>query len=330
MRLPLVAAAILFATTGMAAPLSSGTDSVVTETMSAQARHAKLVGTLMMPTGSGPFPVALIIGGSGPVDRDGNSRAGFHSDLYKLIAEGLVKRGIATLRYDKRGVGASTTTQSEDAIRFDDYIDDALTFAKRLESDKRFSRVAIIGHSEGSLIGLVASRRDPHVSAYVSLEGPGRSVAAIIEEQVRAQGAPPYIIDEVEDYDKSLLAGTIVPSPDPQLAAIFRPSVQPYLISEYRHDPAVEIAKLKIPALIIQGTTDLQVDVQDAKLLAQANPRARLTIIDGMNHILRDAPSDRQANYATYSEPALPLSPQVVPTIADFLLHQSHRVQSGS
>ena len=333
MRFALVAAAIVFAATVTSAPLArAGTQrgAIVSETISVQSQSAKLVGTLLLPAGRGPFPVALIIGGSGPVDRDGNNNAGLHSDAYKLLAEGLAQRGVATLRYDKRGVGASTNKKSEDAIRFDDYVDDALAFAKHLEADKRFSRVAIIGHSEGSLIGLVASRRDPRVSAFVSLEGPGRTVAAVIEEQIRAQGAPESIMDEIEAYDKSLIAGTIVPSPDPRLAALYRPSVQPYLISEYRHDPSAEIAKLKIPVLIVQGTTDLQVSVLDAQLLARAKPDARLSIIDGMNHLLRDAPPDRQANIATYNAWTTPLDAAVIPAVAKFLLDQSHRVQSGS
>jgi uncharacterized protein len=284
----------------------------------AAAGGVKLAGTLTIPAGQGPFPVALIIAGSGPVDRDGNAGQ-VKTDAYKLLAAGLAAHGIATLRYDKRGVGASPTLQSEDQLRFDDYVDDAVVLTHYLETRKEFSSVSIIGHSEGSLIGMLAAQRDSNVKALVSLEGAGRDLATLLEEQMQAGGAPPQIVSEMAAYDKLLLAGKTVPSPDPLLSELFRPSVQPYLISEYRYDPAAEIAKLKIPVLIVEGTTDLQVGATDANRLAAADPQAKLVVVAGMNHMLRDA-ANRQQNLATYVKPALPLDPKLVPAIAAFLL----------
>jgi alpha-beta hydrolase superfamily lysophospholipase len=293
------------------------------EPVTAPVSGGHLSGTLLLPPGNGPFPVALIIAGSGPTDRDGNYPPVLKTDAYKKLAQGLAARGIATLRYDKRGIGTSSNTQTEKDVRFDDFVNDALALTKVLEADKRFSSVSIIGHSEGSLIGMVAAAQDAHVGAFVSLEGAGRDLATIINAQVAAGGASQAIVDEVSAINASLVAGKTVPSPDPQLLALFRPSVQPYLISEYRHDPAVDIVKLTIPTLIVQGTTDIQVGVADAKLLAGAAPKAKLVLIDGMNHILRDAPLDRAQNIATYSDPTLPLNAKVVPAIADFILGAS-------
>lgn len=279
-----------------------------------------LAGTLTLPSGSGPFPVALIVAGSGPVDRDGNEGSALQSDVYKKLAAGLAGAGIATLRYDKRGVGASVTGQSESALRFDDYVNDALALAAWLEKDPRFSSVAVIGHSEGSLIGILAAQRDPHIRALVSLEGAGRDLGAIIDEQIRnSPGTPPSLVDEVVRINASLRAGKTVPDPDPRLASLFRPSVQPYLISEYRYDPAKEIAKLTIPVLIVHGTSDIQVSAADAHLLAEGDPRAKTLTIDGMNHLLVDAPVDRSANLATYMQPSLPLAPALVPALVAFL-----------
>lgn len=278
-----------------------------------------LSGTLVLPKGPGPFPVALIIAGSGPTDRNGNS-AMLKTDAYKKLAQGLAAQGIATLRYDKRGIGQSVVSQKEADVRFDDFVNDALALTSLLEHDKRFSSVSVIGHSEGSLIGMVAAERDPRVRSVVSLEGAGRNLATIIDEQVRANpNNPPGIIKEVDSINASLLAGKTVANVDPVLAPLFRPSVQPYLISEYKYDPATVIAKLNVPVLIVQGTTDLQVGVADGKRLAAANPKAKLVLIPGMNHILVDAPADRAQNLQTYANPALPLNAQLVPAIAHFL-----------
>lgn len=285
----------------------------------AAAGGVRLSGTLTLPAGKGPFPVALIIAGSGPTDRDGNGPY-IKTDMYKLLAQGLAAHGIATLRYDKRGIGASVTAQSEAQLRFDEYVDDAVALTHYLASREEFSRISIIGHSEGSLIGILAAQRDPNVKALVSLAGVGRNAATVIEEQVRAGGASPAVQAEVAAYNKSLLAGKPVPSPDPTLNVLFRSSVQPYLISWYRYDPAVEITKLKIPVLIVQGATDLQVSVTDANLLATADPQAKLLVMQGMNHILRDAPADQKQNAATYQDPTLPLNAKLVPAIASFLL----------
>ncbi len=281
-----------------------------------------LSGTLMLPPGNGPFPVALIIAGSGPTDRNGNNTMGVTGNIYMKLAQGLAADGIATLRYDKRGIGTSVVNQTESDARFDDFVNDALSLAGYLERDPRFNSVSIIGHSEGSLIGIVAAERDPHIRALVSLEGAGRNLAAIIDEQVsNSPGLSPEVVNQVRSINASLLAGKTVAiaSPTPLLLALFRPSVQPYVISEYKYDPAKELAKLKIPVLIIHGTTDLQVSATDAKLLAAADPKATVVTIDGMNHVLVDAPADPAANAATYTQPALPLSAKLVPTIAQFL-----------
>jgi uncharacterized protein len=161
----------------------------------------RLSGTLTIPAGAGPFPVALIIAGSGPIDRDGNG-GGVKTDAYKLLVAGLAAHGIATLRYDKRLIGASYAPQTEAETRFDNFVDDAVALTHYLESLKQFSSVSIIGHSEGSLIGMIAAQRDSNVKGLVSLEGSGRDLATVLEEQVRAGGAPPQITSEVAAYDK--------------------------------------------------------------------------------------------------------------------------------
>jgi len=317
--LGVAACAVLLAVSLWRLPATAATGGE--EAVSAPIPGGHLAGTLLLPDGDAPFPVALLIAGSGPTDRDGNAAGGLRTDAYKKLAQGLAARGIATLRYDKRFLGTGAPQQSESQLRLEDLVDDALTMCALLESDKRFASVSIIGHSEGALIGTLAAQRDPHIRSLISLEGPGRNLAAILNEQVRANPAnPPEIVAEVERINAALLAGNLVPDPNPLLVGLFRPSVQPYLISEYRYDPAAEIAKVTIPTLIVQGTSDLQVGMPDAHRLAAANPHATLTVIDGMNHVLVDAPADRAGNFATYVDPALPLHPQLIPAIAPMIL----------
>jgi uncharacterized protein len=274
-------------------------------------------GTLLVPASAQPVPVVLLIAGSGPTDRDGNSRAGVQSDAYKLLAEGLAAKGLASFRYDKLGVGKSLVPDmKEDSLTFDHYIDDAVAWAAHLAQDARFARIVIAGHSEGSLVGLVAAQRAP-VGAFVSLAGPGRSIDQVINQQMTAQ--PETVRQLVADGLAKLKAGQRIESPSPMLAALFRPSVQPYLISWLRYDPAAELAKLTVPVLIVQGTTDLQVPESEADLLRQALPKAQYLRLDGMNHVFKTAPAAPAENQATYRQPALPLADGLVTGLVTFI-----------
>jgi pimeloyl-ACP methyl ester carboxylesterase len=277
-----------------------------------------IYGTLTMPKNvSGKIPVVLIIAGSGPTDRDGNSPGlGLNANIYKLLAYDLGKAGIASVRYDKRMVGQSIGTEKEKDLRFDDYIDDAMGLIGMLTDDDRFSKVIVAGHSEGSLIGMIACQDEP-VKGFISLAGAGQPAEKILTEQLKSQ--PQYLQDSFKRMMDSLKRGKTYPDIDPALYTIARPSVQPYIMSWCRRSPQVEIKKLKIPILIIQGTTDLQVSVDNATKLKDAKSNATLDIIHGMNHILKDAPIDKDQNMATYKDPDLPLDAQMVTDMIDFI-----------
>ena len=277
-----------------------------------------IFGTLMLPANQdqGPaLPVALIIAGSGPTDRDGNN-ASMKNDSLKLLAQALAKRGIAILRYDKRAIAASAGAAKNEAdLRFENYIDDAKGWVALLKADRRFSKVTVIGHSEGSLIGMVAATT---ADQYVSIAGVGRPADETLKIQLQAQ--PKSVQDLCFPIIDSLKKGQLVSDVSPMLAALFRPSVQPYLISWFKYDPQNEIKKLKIPVLIVQGTSDIQVSVDDAQRLAAANPQAKLVLIEHMNHIFRTVDGDRQANIATYTDASLPIAGKLPEYIADFIL----------
>lgn len=306
--------------TPIVAPASSAiSDPSLTESpVTVKTLAGTLSGTLTMPKdASGKIPVVLIIAGSGPTDRNCNSGFGLKTDAFKYLAEGLGKAGIASLRYDKRGVGQSVSSQKEIDTKFTDLSDDAGALLVKLQEDDRFSKVFVLGHSEGSLVGMVACYTAENLGGFISLAGPGRTGEVIIKEQMKS--APPSVVAEFKTITDSLRKGKTIPKVDPALYALARPSVQPFLMSEIFIDPTRVIKKIKLPILIIQGTNDLQVTVTDAELLKKAKSEATLKIINEMNHVLKQAPADSQQNMATYIDPSLPLHPELVPDIVNFI-----------
>ena len=293
------------------------TDTSYTETpITLETKTGKIFGTLCTPKIFNKIPLALIIAGSGPTDRNGNNAMGLQTDTYKILAHKLAASNIATLRYDKRGIGESKDAMGkEDDLRFEDYIHDASDWLAILKKDKRFSEVDIKGHSEGSLIGMVAAREN--TNKYISLAGIGQTADKTLKLQLAHQ--PKMIQDSAYPILDSLAAGKTVKDVPSILVALFRPSVQPYEISWFKYDPSAEIKKLKMPILILQGTSDLQVTVEDAKMLKAADTSAKLVLLDGMNHILRKVGDDKQANMKSYSDPTLPLDEELVTDIIGFI-----------
>jgi fermentation-respiration switch protein FrsA (DUF1100 family) len=266
-------------------------------------------GTLTMPKDAdGKVPVVLIIAGSGPTDRDGNSaKAGLNGNTYKMLANELGKKGIATVRYDKRLVGQSVSTTKEKELRFEDYVDDAVSLINMLSEDQRFSKVIVLGHSEGSLVGILSVRDQP-ANALISVAGAGRPGDILVTEQMKSQ--PKFLADNFKVMLDSLRKGKFTENNniDIKLYPLARRDIQPYLMSWFRYDPVREMKKVKIPVLILQGTTDLQIPVTDAEKLKKAKSEATLVIVNGMNQ-----------NIATYNKPDLPLKPEAVNSIVTFV-----------
>lgn len=285
---------------------------------------AALHGTLLTPEGVSRPPAVLIISGSGPTDRDGNNPMGVRAQSLKLLAEGLAGRGVASLRFDKRGIAASAAAAPSEAdLRFETYVADARSWASRLRREVGRPCVWLAGHSEGALVAQAAARDNAEVCGLVLISGAGRKAGEAVREQLSAalpEPARTAVLAAVSELE----AGRTVPSPPPP-AALFRPSVQPYLISWFRYDPAELLRAYAGPVLIVQGSTDLQVTTADADRLAAAQPRARRVDLKGVNHVLKLAPADRAANIATYGDPALPLAPGVVDAVAEFVLAKRFR-----
>jgi len=278
----------------------------------------ELFGSLLLPKSDNPVPVVLILAGSGPTDRDGNNPDGGRNDSLKRLAWVLAKHNIASVRYDKRGVAASRpATPDERNLSVEGYVDDAVAWSQKLKSDPRFGPLIVLGHSEGALIATLAAPR-ADAAALISLSGSARPVDQVIREQLARSLPPPLMLRSNQILD-SLKAGHTdadVPAP---LQPIFRPSVQPYLISLFRQDPAKAFAQLKMPALIVQGSNDMQVGVGDAQALKAAKPDAELVVIEGMNHVMRIVPADVKRQLASYKDPNLPLAAELGGKLIEFI-----------
>jgi uncharacterized protein len=300
---------------GLTAPVKAQSPQATEVATASGAIH----GTLLLPADmSKPVPVVLLIAGSGPTDRDGNSAMlPGHNDALKMLATDFAVNGIASLRYDKRGIAQSASAATKESdLRFETYIDDAVAWCNQLH-EKRFSGVVIAGHSEGSLIGMIAASRCA-AAGFISLEGAGFRAADILRTQLKTR-LPEAMKAQNEAILKSLEAGKTVDDAPPALIVLYRPSVQPYLISWFKYDPAKEIAALKMPVLIVQGTTDVQISMDDAKRLAAGKPKAKLVTIEGMNHILKMVSGDLQAQIPSYSDPKLQLSDKLTPELVNFV-----------
>jgi pimeloyl-ACP methyl ester carboxylesterase len=278
----------------------------------------ELFGSLLLPKSDTPVPVVLIISGSGPTDRDGNNPDGGRNDSLKRLAWVLAKHNIASVRYDKRGVAASlAATPDERNLSVEAYVSDAEAWGRKLKNDPRFGQLILLGHSEGALIASLAA---PSIdaAAVISMSGSARPIDEVLRQQLSNRLPPPLMLRSNELLD-SLKAGHTDDNVPPQLQVIFRPSVQPYLISLFRQDPAAAFGKLKMPALIIQGSNDIQVGVGDARMLKAAKPDAELALIEGMNHVMRIVPNDVKRQMASYKDPQLPLAAELGTRILGFI-----------
>jgi pimeloyl-ACP methyl ester carboxylesterase len=287
--------------------------------VSVKALAGSISGSLVVPKNvTGKIPVVLIVADAGPTDRNGNnSKTGVNANTYKLLANDLAKKGIATLRYDKRLVGESVSVTKESQLHIEDYSDDALVLVNMLNDDQRFSKIILFGHGEGALVSMIAEYDQPAVKGYISAEGQADKGDKILFDEIKSKSG--FMVDKFKVIMDSLKKGKTTPEVDPSLYYIARPSIQNFLMSWCRYDPLRVIKKIKIPILIIQGATDLTVASDNGDKLKKAKSDAILLNIKDMNHILKDAPADPEKNAATYANPDLPLKPEMVSGIVDFI-----------
>jgi pimeloyl-ACP methyl ester carboxylesterase len=289
-----------------------------------------LKGTLIAPAVKSA-PMALIIPGSGATDRDGNNPFGVKAATYRLLAEGLAARGVATLRIDKRGMFASAAaTPDANAVTIADYVSDVRSWVSLLRKHTGASCVWLLGHSEGALVAMASATEQADVCGLVLVAAAGRPLGEVMRAQLKANPANAPLLDQALPAIDALEQGRRVDttSMHPALQGLFNPAVQGFLISAFSYDPQRLLAPYSRPVLVLQGQRDIQVQAADARLLKEANPKASLVLLPTANHVLKTVTSvDRRANVATYADPSLPLAPGVVDAIAEFLVGKTESVK---
>ncbi|AZL60521.1 alpha/beta fold hydrolase [Tabrizicola piscis] len=304
---------------------------VYQEELTAPGPMGLLKGTLTLPSEHGPLPnktpVFLIVPGSGPTDRDGNSPLGIAAAPYRLLAEALARRGYPSVRIDKRGMfGSEGAISNPNDATIASYGDDLLAWTnairERLPAEKGTRCVIPIGHSEGGLVALSAMARMPGDCGLILIASIGRPLDEVIREQLRANPANAPFLEESETALAALRRGkrVDVSAMNAALLPLFAPDVQSFLIDAMSYDPMKLAAQIRAPMLVVQGTRDLQVSVADARMLADAAPRSTLALVPDVNHVLKlVASDDPSANLATYANPNLPISSEVVDAVATFV-----------
>lgn len=281
--------------------------------------------TIDGPT-EGSDTAVLIVAGSGPTDRNGNSAAGLKTYCYKMFGEALAEGGYAVMRYDKRAIGLSPIPAGDvPNLVFEDYIDDARTCVEYLRKEG-FAKVIVAGHSEGGLIALaLAADEECVLDGVVLLCAPGYNMAEILNFQLSQQLVPAYMGLMVRSMQiiSELKAGRTVAAEDvPQeLMGLFHPTVQPFLISNMQYEPTELAKKCRVPMLIISGGRDIQVSVSNGNRLYEANRKAEHRVFENMTHVLKDADtSDRMAQLmGIYTNADLAITEGLAPAVIEFL-----------
>ncbi|MDH3495625.1 MAG: lysophospholipase [Gemmatimonadota bacterium] len=276
----------------------------------------RLAGTLTEPRTAGRVPIAILVAGSGPTDRNGNSAAGLRTNTYAQLAWGLAERGVASLRYDKRVLPTAEGAVDMATLSFDDFADDVVGAAAAIRATDRYGKIVVAGHSEGAGLAIRAAARGLQADGLVLVAGAGRPMLQILHEQVGRQVDATALL--AFDSAMARYVRGEPPGEVPQgLAALFVPAHQRFVSGLAAYDPTAELARVTVPVLIVQGETDIQIRPVDAERLRAARPDARLVLLPETNHVLKHATDTTLlAQLVTYRDPTLPVEPAAVEAIA--------------
>tara|TARA_R110002049_G_scaffold305723_1_gene503084 strand:- start:467 stop:1402 length:936 start_codon:yes stop_codon:yes gene_type:complete len=274
-----------------------------------------LPGTLSYNKELQPQPLAIFIHGSGGVDRNGNQGPQFQANYIKQLSEALNKNNIAFYRYDKRTATMSNMKFIMKELTFDKFIEDAKIVINKFKNDPRFSSITLIGHSQGSLVAMLAS--DVGVDNYISLAGASKAFDITITKQIRIQNGD-SLANIAEHHFKELRETGNIAEVNPSMLAVFSKPNLPFIKTYAAYEPTEEIKKINIPTLILNGTKDIQIFEEDANNLHKAKPDAKLVIIENMNHVLKTITKEDD-NKSSYTTPDFPISEELVNVITTFI-----------
>lgn len=271
------------------------------------------------------LPAVILLPGSGDLDRDG---VAFGVPVLGQLASALADAGHLVVRYDKRGVGQSGGRA--EAATISDYADDVLSVVRYLRKRKDVDRdrIAVVGHSEGGAVALLAAGRTNDIAAVVSIAGPGVTGSELILEQQRRALARLSLPDEEKQKRMALQTQIMnavltgegwdgVPEP------LRKQADTPWFRSLLAYDPAEALKKADQPLLVVQGELDAQVPPSNADaLLALAQARrkgkgADLVKLPGINHLLVPAKTGEVSEYGTLTDRTV--SPAVTSAVAEWL-----------
>jgi pimeloyl-ACP methyl ester carboxylesterase len=271
-------------------------------------------GTLLTPKEIEKPNLVIIIGGSGPTDRNGNQTF-FKNNSLKKLAESLSSNNIATYRYDKRIVKQIKQGNIDQNIMFDDFVSDAISVLNHFKENQSFNHIFILGHSQGSLVGMLAA--EGRADGFISLAGVSQSIDNIVIEQIAK--TYPSLSKDAERVFSYLRIGEKTDNYPTELASVFNKDIQSFMMNWMQYNPQEEIKKLKMPVLIINGTKDLQVEPKEAQRLNEAVPGSSLNIIENMNHVLVTIEGDNLENSKSYNESFRKISPELIEAILRFV-----------
>lgn len=311
------------------------------------AAQIRLAGTLSMPVGAGPFPAVVLICGSGPETRDADIMG---HKLFLVLADALNRRGIAVLRYDKRGVGESSGNYATATLT--DFVADAESALGFLMSHPGIAadRVGIAGHSEGGLVAPMVAIHDPSVRFAVLMAAPGMRLGQLLRLQnakiAKAYGTPDAdIARKLAFYDKfyvdlatakgdehalsiakadvaQAVADKIIPAGSAN--AIATMAASPWGRQAFAYDPVPALRQLKLPVLALNGSLDLQVpaeeDLSPIRAALQGNPQATIVELPSLNHLFQTAKLGTPAEYGEIEET---LAPAALKLITDWVVARS-------
>ncbi|MDO5608819.1 MAG: alpha/beta fold hydrolase [Capnocytophaga sp.] len=259
-------------------------------------------------------PLIIYISGSGNIDRNGNQGTQIQADYIRQLAQALNKREISVFRYDKRTANSKNISFLDDSIRLDDFVSDVQLILAHFANDERFTDINLLGHSQGSLVAMLAT--DVRVQRFISVAGASETVEETLIAQLHKQS--PALSSKAREHFRELMATDTIRQVHPFLNSIFMPVNQRFLKSYNQYHPIEIMSKITIPSLIINGTNDLQVPPDDARKLNAVAPQSRLVIIENMTHVLKIT-QNRNEILQTYLSPDYPIANQLVDEIADFV-----------